>query len=54
MEIDVVGIRLGIAILIDCKHWKRNSTSALSTVSKNKLKGQNNMLKKLLEHWLCL
>ncbi|MFB5624282.1 MAG: hypothetical protein ACE5RP_05130, partial [Nitrosopumilus sp.] len=31
MEIDVVGIRLGIAILIDCKHWKRYSTSALST-----------------------
>ena len=29
MEIDVVGIRLGIAILIDCKHWKRNSPSAL-------------------------
>ena len=23
MEIDVVGVRLGIAILIDCKHWKR-------------------------------
>ncbi len=31
MEIDVVGIRLGIAILIDCKHWKRYSSSALST-----------------------
>lgn len=30
MEIDVVGIRLGIAILIDCKHWKHYSTSALS------------------------
>jgi len=31
MEIDVVGIRLGIAILIDCKHWKRYSVSSLST-----------------------
>ena len=31
MEIDVVGIRLGIAVLIDCKHWKRYSASALST-----------------------
>ena len=31
MEIDIVGIRLGIAILIDCKHWKRYSTSTLST-----------------------
>lgn len=29
MEIDVVGIRLGIAMLIDCKHWKRYSSSAL-------------------------
>ena len=31
MEIDVVGIRLGIAILIDCKHWKRYSASSLGT-----------------------
>lgn len=31
MEIDVIGIRLGIAILIDCKHWKRYSASSLST-----------------------
>ena len=30
MEIDVIGIRLGVAMLIDCKHWKRNSTSALT------------------------
>ncbi len=37
MEIDVVGIRLGIAILIDCKHWKRSSTSALSTVVKKQI-----------------
>ena len=29
MEIDVVGIRLGTALLIDCKHWKRMSNSAL-------------------------
>ena len=28
MEIDVVGIRLGIAILIDCKHWKRYNSSS--------------------------
>ena len=31
MEIDVVGIRLGIAILIDCKHWKRYNSSSLKT-----------------------
>ena len=30
MEIDVVGIRLGIAILIDCKHWKKYSRSSLT------------------------
>ncbi len=32
MEIDVVGIKLGIAILIDCKHWKRMSKSALNDI----------------------
>ena len=37
MEIDVVGIRLGIAILIDCKHWKRYSTSSLSTAIKKQI-----------------
>ena len=31
LEIDVIGIRLGIAILIDCKHWKRYSISSLTT-----------------------
>ncbi len=30
MEIDIVAIRLGIAILIDCKHWKRYPTSSLT------------------------
>ncbi|MBI5377869.1 MAG: hypothetical protein HZA82_04530 [Thaumarchaeota archaeon] len=29
MEIDVVGIKFGVALLIDCKHWKRHSQSAL-------------------------
>jgi len=37
MEIDVVGVRLGIAILIDCKHWKRYSTSSLSTAVKKQI-----------------
>ena len=32
MEIDVVGVRLGIALLIDCKHWKRLSHSALEAI----------------------
>ena len=32
MEIDVVGVHLGIALIIDCKHWKRLSHSALETI----------------------
>ena len=37
MEIDVVGIRLGVAMLIDCKHWKRYSVSSLSSVVKKQI-----------------
>ena len=37
MEIDVIGIRLGVAILIDCKHWKRYSVSSLSSVVKKQI-----------------
>ncbi|MCY4491334.1 MAG: hypothetical protein OXC46_07725 [Thaumarchaeota archaeon] len=37
MEIDVVGIRLGVAILIDCKHWKRYSHSALNMAVKKQV-----------------
>ena len=29
MQIDVIGVKAGVAILIDCKHWKRLSYSAL-------------------------
>ena len=32
MEIDVVGIKSGIAMLIDCKHWKRSNTAAMREV----------------------
>ena len=32
MEIDVIGIKLNVAILIDCKHWKRMSHYALETI----------------------
>lgn len=37
MEIDVIGIRLGIAILIDCKHWKRYSISSLTNAVKKQI-----------------
>jgi len=46
MEIDVVGIRLGIAMLIDCKHWKRYSTSALSEAVKNQIKRTKHYISK--------
>ena len=32
MEVDVVGIHLGVAVLIDCKHWKRMTNSALKKI----------------------
>ena len=32
MEIDVVGINHGVALLIDCKHWKKLSTSSLNDI----------------------
>jgi len=38
MEIDVVGIKIGVAILIDCKHWKRTSTSGIQTAVKKQIR----------------
>jgi len=32
MEIDVVGIHLSTAVLVDCKHWKRMTNSALEKI----------------------
>ena len=37
MEIDVVGIHLGAAVLIDCKHWKRMSNSALEKIVRRQI-----------------
>lgn len=37
MEIDVIGMRFGIAILIDCKHWKRMSHSALEVIVRKQI-----------------
>ena len=37
MEIDVIGINHGIALLIDCKHWKRLSQSALRGIVKKQV-----------------
>lgn len=39
MEIDIVGIYHGVALLIDCKHWRRQSASSLNnTVQKQVLR----------------
>jgi hypothetical protein len=37
MEVDVIGVNHGIAILIDCKHWKRLSQSALREIVKKQV-----------------
>ncbi len=37
MEIDVVGTRLDTAVIIDCKHWKRMSRSALETIVRKQI-----------------
>lgn len=33
-EIDVAGTRGGIALLVDCKHWRRSSASALAEAAR--------------------
>ena len=37
MEIDVVGIHLGTAVLVDCKHWKRMTNSALEKIVRRQI-----------------
>jgi len=37
MEIDVVGVNLGVAVLVDCKHWRRYGASALRDVVKRQV-----------------
>ncbi|MFQ5497162.1 MAG: hypothetical protein ACE5DU_04670 [Nitrosopumilus sp.] len=46
MEIDVIGIRLGIAILIDCKHWKRYSISSLTSAVKKQIERTKHYVEK--------
>jgi len=38
MEIDVIGVNHGIALLIDCKHWKRLSQSSLREIVRKQVK----------------
>ena len=37
MEIDVIGRKMEIALLIDCKHWKNMSNSALEEIVKKQI-----------------
>jgi len=37
IEIDVIGKKMGIALLIDCKHWKTMSKSALDEIVKKQI-----------------
>lgn len=37
MEIDVIGLKFGIALLVDCKHWKKYSQSTLSDAVKKQI-----------------
>ncbi|MGH9921489.1 MAG: restriction endonuclease [Nitrososphaerales archaeon] len=38
IEIDVVGIKDGMALLIDCKHWKRSSLSEMARFASMQIK----------------
>lgn len=46
MQIDVIGIKSGIAILIDCKHWNKMSQSALEKAVKKQVERTKHFLSK--------
>ena len=46
MEIDVIGINHGIAILIDCKHWKKQSISTLQNTVRKQIERVKHYVKK--------
>lgn len=45
MQIDVIGIKSDVAILIDCKHWKRSSQSSLEKAVKKQIERTKRFLK---------
>jgi len=45
MQIDVVGVKSDVAILIDCKHWKRASHSSLEKAVKKQIERTKRFLK---------
>ncbi len=46
LQIDVVGVKLGIAILIDCKHWKRLNHSSLEVAVTKQIERTKHFLAK--------
>ncbi len=46
MQIDVVGIKSGVAILIDCKHWKNMSHATLETAVKKQVERTRHFVSK--------
>jgi Holliday junction resolvase len=46
MEIDVIGINHGVAILIDCKHWKSMNSSTLREIVKKQVSRVKHYVKK--------
>jgi hypothetical protein len=46
MEIDVVGIKFGVAMLIDCKHWKHHTQSALKEAVRKQIERTKNYVAK--------
>lgn len=46
MEIDVIGIKFGITILIDCKHWKRMNESSIREIVRKQNERAKNYVKK--------
>ena len=46
MEIDVIGVKLNVVILIDCKHWKKMSKSALNDIVDKQIERVKSYVKK--------
>ena len=47
MEIDVVGTKLGVAVLVDCKHWKKQSPSTLKNTVTKQIQRVKHYVKKI-------
>lgn len=46
MQIDVVGTKSGIAVLIDCKHWSKTSQAALELAVKKQIERTRHFISK--------